>query len=181
LWPQFIGVSYNSAEKIGLAVWIMSFLIWINRVVYVTATSEAFSPFFKSAYRGLKELSHFTKLVCVTAVSKIPVSKHLQKLYGIWNRNMVIQQLGNWYTNTAPFFNPGEKRFWNYLQLVLGTAALLLQFTSIIEVLVFSSHIINTQMSFGQIVALGIWIPVMLEYAYLEISRCYSIAQIEWN
>ena len=46
-----------------------------------------------------------------------------------------------------------------------------MQLTSIIEVLVFSSNLINTQMTFGQIVAVGIWIPVMLEYAYLEISK----------
>jgi hypothetical protein len=171
LWPQFLGVSYSSAEKIGLAVWIMSFLIWIYRIVYVTAASDAFSPLFQKAYRGLKDLCHSIKLIWQTTISKIPDSKHIRKLSEIWSKNGVVRTLGIWYIKAASLINPGGKRFWNYLQLVLGTAALLLQFISIIEVLVFSFGIINTQMTFGQIVAVGIWIPVMLEYAYLEISK----------
>jgi hypothetical protein len=158
LWPQFLGVSYASAEKTGLAVWIMSFLIWIYRVVYVTAASNAFSPLFQKFYRGW------------VITSKIPESKHLQ-LSLRWRRNSTVQKLGHWCIEITSRINPRGKHFWNYLQLILGTAALLLQFTSIIEVLAFSSNMINTQMSFGQIIALGIWIPVILEYAYLEISE----------
>ncbi|KAE9374786.1 hypothetical protein N431DRAFT_557016 [Stipitochalara longipes BDJ] len=170
LWPQFLGVSYASAEKIGLAVWIISFLIWVYRVIYVTATSEAFSPLFQQTYRGLESLNHSIQHFWRTAMSKMPNSKHLRKLSEIWNGNKVIQELENWYTKIASHINLREKYFWSYLQLVLGTAALLLQLTSIIEVLVFSSNLINTQMTFGQIVAVGIWIPVLLEYAYLEIN-----------
>jgi hypothetical protein len=29
-------------------------------------------------------------------------------------------------------------------------------------------------MSFGQIVAVGIWVPVLLEYGYLEISKFWE-------
>ena len=171
LWPQFLGISYASAEKIGLAVWIMTFLIWIYRVAYAAATSETFKSFFQQAHRGLKDLYHFIKLFWRTIKSKIPDSKHLQKFSQIWKRNEAVQELGNWCTKISSYIKPREKGFWNYLQLVLGTAALLLQLTSIVEVLVSSSNLINTQMTFGQIVAVGIWIPVLLEYAYLEISK----------
>jgi hypothetical protein len=150
-------VSYASAEKTGLAVWIMS-LIRIYRVVYVTATSKAFSPLFQMFYRGW------------VITFKIPVSKHPQRSLR-WRRNSTVQKLGHWCIEITSRINPRGKHFWNYLPLILGTAALLLQFTSIIEVLAFSSDMINTQMSFGQIIALGIWIPVILEYAYLEISE----------
>lgn len=171
LWPQFLGISYASAAKIGLAVWIMSFLIWFYRVVYVTATSNAFGSLFQEAYRGLSKLYRVLENIWMAIISKIVHSKHLQKLSEFWNRNTVVQELGNLHTKLAFFINLKETRFWNYLQLIIGTAALLLQLTSIIKVLVSSTNIINTQMSFGQIVALGIWIPVMLEYAYLEISK----------
>ncbi|KAN0103334.1 hypothetical protein V8E51_011647 [Hyaloscypha variabilis] len=155
---------------VGLAVWIMTFLIWIYRVLYATATTVAFSPLFKQAWDGLKKLSHSLKLIWRTTIAKIPNSKHLRKLSEIWKKNKVVQESRKWFTKLAAFIKLKEKRFWNYLQLVLGTAALLIQLTSIIEVLVFSSNLINTQMTFGQIVAVGIWIPVMLEYAYLEIN-----------
>jgi hypothetical protein len=149
----------------------MTFLIWIYRVLYATATTVAFSPLFKQAWDGLKKLSHSLKLIWRTTIAKIPNSKHLRKLSEIWKKNKVVQESRKWFTKLAAFIKLKEKRFWNYLQLVLGTAALLIQLTSIIEVLVFSSNLINTQMTFGQIVAVGIWIPVMLEYAYLEISK----------
>lgn len=171
LWPQFLGVSYNSAGKIGLSVWIMSFLIWSYRVVYGLATSKLFKPLFQKADRGLESIFQLTKLCFTAIITEIPDSKHLRNLSLKWSRNRIVQKVGNWFTKIPPVQKLKEKPFWNYLQLVLGTAALLLQLISIIEVLVFSSNIINTQMSFGQIVALGIWIPVMLEYAYLEISK----------
>jgi hypothetical protein len=89
----------------------------------------------------------------------------------MWKRNVVVQKLGTWYKKTAFHIHPEEKSFWDYFQLVLGAAALLLQFTSIIRVLAYSTNIINTQMSFREIVALGIWISLILEFAYFEISE----------
>lgn len=171
LWPHFLGVNYNLAEKIGLAVWIMSFLILFYRVTFVMATSKAFGPLFHGAHAGLKDLYRFIKLIWRTIMYKLRASKHLRKLFGMWNRNRVVRKMGLWYKNATSLIHPEEKSFWDYVQLVLGTAALLLQSTSIIRVLAYSSNIINTQMSFGQIVALGIWIPVILEYGYLEISE----------
>jgi hypothetical protein len=170
LWPRFPRANYNSARKIRLAVWIISFLIWFYRITFVMATSKAFGPLFKKAYRGLKELNQFIKVVWGAFVFKLQSSKHLRKLFVVWNGNSAARKFGRWYEKIISIIHPGEKHFWDYFQLVLGTTALLLQFISIIQVVVFSSNIINTQMSFGQIVALGIWIPVILEYAYLEIS-----------
>jgi hypothetical protein len=68
----------------------------------------------------------------------------------------------------------GKERSWDYGLLGLGTTALVIQLVTVAEVLRYSSNIIATQMSFGQIVAVGIWVPVLLEYGYLEISKFWE-------
>ncbi|PVH78665.1 hypothetical protein DL98DRAFT_240983 [Cadophora sp. DSE1049] len=82
-----------------------------------------------------------------------------------WPFTSVISE---WRQETSVFM--GKRRTWVYVQIALGTMALIMQLVSVIQVLQFSSNIISTEMSFGQIVAVGIWVPVLLEYGYLEIS-----------
>ena len=67
-----------------------------------------------------------------------------------------------------------KRRSWLYIQLFLGTAALVMQLVSSAQVLLLSANIIATQMTFGQIVAVGIWIPVFLEYGYLEMGKSFG-------
>ncbi|KAG4440238.1 hypothetical protein IFR05_004257 [Cadophora sp. M221] len=141
-WTGDSGIFYAQPQRIGLVVWIITLLIFAYRIVFTFCTSGYVPQ--PPLQRIINELSTFwtATLHRLTALSYI-------------QRRLTIMS---------------KRRTWVYIQIVLGTTALIMQLVSVVQVLQFSSNIISTQMSFGQIVAVGIWVPVLLEYGYLEIT-----------
>lgn len=166
LWPQITGVYYDLPERSGLVVWIISFLIFVYRVTSKICAVQG---------NGLWLLKHLktAQKTLQKTLKRLSARLEASKLSGKLSYNVPMRVVSRYLEafgrhSCALIF---QQRFWEYSQLTVGSIALFLQFISAIKVLKYSSNIISTQMSFGQIVAVGIWVPVLLEYGYLGISK----------
>jgi hypothetical protein len=171
LWPGNTGVFYNGPQRTGLAVWIISLAILSYRIYYAFATSGWFlQPQAKVFYDQMKQDIKRVKLEISKFIDSVRIPKPIQRFLVFWNRLPKTIALKAELKKLKAVL---EKRSsWLYIQLFFGTVALLMQFGSMIQVLILSADMIAMQMSFGQIVAVGIWVPVLLEYGYLEIGKC---------
>ncbi|KAH9215739.1 hypothetical protein DL95DRAFT_388363 [Leptodontidium sp. 2 PMI_412] len=165
LWPQITGVYYSLPERSGLAVWIISFLILVYRVVFKIFSVQGNGPWLLKHLRTGRKV--FRK-ACQRSSTKLKTSRLGNKLSYQVSVVSALHHLEG--IGRQVYALTSQRRFWEYLQLAVGSIALFLQFISVIQVLKYSSNIISTQMSFGQIVAVGIWVPVLLEYVYLEMN-----------
>jgi len=179
LWPRLDYISYALPDGIGLVVWIISLSMLFYQMLMVCKEASAKSiathnPKFRPPYDPI----FYVKDEVVGIISEVlRSSKYLRKMSSFWKNNTTTQKLARLYERIVSILK--EKRSWEYILLSAGSVALLLQLISATAVLLWSRIIISTQMSFGQIVAVGIWIPVFLEYGYLEISKS-SAAQLFW-
>ncbi|KAH7321728.1 hypothetical protein BKA65DRAFT_87576 [Rhexocercosporidium sp. MPI-PUGE-AT-0058] len=162
LWTGDSGIFYAQPQRIGLAVWIVTLLILVYRIVSTFCTS-GYVP-RSNLQRVIDELAVFGRSV----LRKLADLTYVQRLLVFSKALPSASTFREWHQKTTTFM--GKRRTWVYIQIALGTMALIMQLVSVIQVLQFSSNIISTQMSFGQIVAVGIWVPVLLEYGYLEIT-----------
>lgn len=170
IWPKFQGVSlYKLTETVGLVVWVVCLIIFLYRVAYKICHIRNNWP------RLSKHLSNFRadfKRSLDTSVARLQSHKQGARFISLirWYSTIFhLPQISGSIAHAA-----GKSRTWDYTHLTLGYLGLVAQTASVIIVLSTSSHLIATQMSFGQIVAVGIWVPVLLEYAYLEISKVDS-------
>lgn len=161
-WDQITGVTYNNKlpETFGLAVWIISFLILFYRIVSKVCKTSNNDARLLIHLRSLRQsLAGETPVLSSTKPALLRLKTLRQKAY--------ILGL--------------KQRSWDYLQLAAGSVAVLLQLISVIQVLEFSSDIMPTQMSFGQIVAVAIWVPVLLEYVYLDFSEFLVVVSTKYH
>jgi hypothetical protein len=166
LWPMLGGILYILPEKTGLAVWLVSFTMFLYQ------TTSKVLDIKKNRPRVAVHIRRFCDEIKATRdmlISKINSFKIGQRLLQLGMRLSTGLRLPVIYQKFRDAICKEDS--WEYAQLILGTAALMIQLITVIDVLVNSSNIISTQMSFGQIVAVGIWIPVLLEYGYLEICE----------
>jgi hypothetical protein len=170
LWPKFQGVPlYSLTETVGLVVWVICLGIFLYRVTYkichirdnrksISKHLSSFRTDFNNSFNALvltiRSHKHGGRVVLLC--SRLSATLRLPQFFAHGTKILVM-------SNT-----------WDYIQLTLGYLSLVAQFITVIIVLVSSNNLTATQMTFGQIVALGIWVPVFLEYAYLEISKYIS-------
>lgn len=172
LWPAIGGVFYRLPEKTGLAVWITSLIMLLYQTVSKLLDIRRNR---QRVERHLRDCRDLLEAICDIAITKIKTYKLGKQL------SLRTTQLSN--QLRVPFILAStlktirQESLWDHVQIGLGTIALVVQLVTVIEVLVRSSNIISTQMTFGQIVAVGIWIPVLLEYGYLEICKHSSISK----
>lgn len=166
LWPVIGAVYYKLPEKTGLAVWIISLAILFYRTVFKVLSIR------QNKLRAMRQIRDIWSKIMVAGgelAHSIESFRFGRKALSPWRRLRATSGFKKILQNLYGLVR--QERSWDYALLGLGTAALILQLATVIVVLKFSSNIIATQMSFGQIVAVGIWVPVLLEYGYLEISE----------
>lgn len=163
-WTDDSGVFYGSSTKgAGLTVLIISSGIMLYRLgfAFITETLDL-TPVTKA----LKSCwSHIRQ----TSLGLVRSSRYTSRLLLSCQHSTAFQKLQRSSDYVIELLRKPQS--WLYIQMFFGLLALILQFASMIPVFKFSSNIIDTHMSFGQIVAVGIWVPVLLEYGYLEISK----------
>ncbi|KAH7393398.1 hypothetical protein BKA64DRAFT_86424 [Cadophora sp. MPI-SDFR-AT-0126] len=162
LWTGDSGIFYAQPQKIGLGVWIISLLILVHRIMF-TFCASGYLP-LPAVQRLLAQILSSWK----TFTTRIRALSYIHRLLEFCRAFPLTSIVGEWRQKTS--ISMRKQRTWVYVQIALGTMALIMQLVSVIQVLQFSSNIISTEMSFGQIVAVGIWVPVLLEYGYLEFS-----------
>ncbi|XMA12508.1 hypothetical protein WAI453_005299 [Rhynchosporium graminicola] len=163
LWTGDSGIFYTQPRKIGLAVWIVTLLLLIHKIVFIIGTL------------GIKPLPPLQRRFDQVTISfantrdRLPSFSYVRKILGYFNALSLALTTKRQNQKVSVFM--GKRRTWVYAQIIVGVMAVVMQLVSVIQVVLFSSNIISTKMSFGQIVAVGIWVPVLLEYGYLEISE----------
>lgn len=169
MWPGNTGVFYTGPERTGLAVWIISLGILLFRIGYALAKSGwSLKPRAKANWDQMVQDWKEMK----SRVSRMRVPKPMQRALAFWRKLPTTVALKEAFRKLFTMLE--KRRSWLYIQLFLGTAALVMQLVSSAQVLLLSANIIATQMTFGQIVAVGIWIPVFLEYGYLEMGKSFG-------
>ena len=166
LWNGENGIFYAQPQKIGLAVWIVTLVILIYRILFTFCTSgHVPRPCLQHV---LVRVSHCWNTT-LYSLKSLPYMRRILERYRSLPTSAATREL-----RQKILMYMGKRRTWVYVQIALGALALIMQLVSVIQVLQFSSNIISTEMGFGQIVAVGIWIPVLLEYAYLEFCEFRS-------
>ncbi|CZT46297.1 uncharacterized protein RSE6_06706 [Rhynchosporium secalis] len=161
LWTGDSGIFYTQPRKIGLAVWIVTLLLLIHKIVFIIGTL------------GIKPLPPLQRRFDQVTISfantrdRLPSFSYVRKILGYFNALSLAITTKRQNQKVSVFM--GKRRTWVYAQIIVGVMAVVMQLVSVIQVVLFSSNIISTKMSCGQIVAVGIWVPVLLEYGYLEI------------
>lgn len=164
LWKEDSGLFYGSSTKgAGWTVWIIASGIMLYRLGFAFITEALdLSPVTKA----LKSCwSHIRQ----DSLRLMTSFRYTARLLSVFQRSAVFLILQNLSHEAIELSKKPQS--WLYIQMFFGVLALILQLASMIPVFRLSSNIIDTHMSFGQIVAVGIWIPVLLEYGYLEISK----------
>lgn len=162
LWPDNTDQVFTPSATNGRAVWVMSLGILTYRLsIKICNTKHA------QAIRSLHARAlRYHRIV----LAKLLSSEHLQRALLISDQlPTAAPKLVKLYVKVLHLLS--KRQSWDYIMLLLGVVALLIQLASVIHVLVESFNLVTTRMTFGQIVAVGIWIPVLLEYAYLEFSK----------
>lgn len=173
MWPGDTGIFYAGPEKTGLAVWILSLGILLYRIFYAFFHAGLFlRPRARIVYDDILDIVEELQ----RRLLEIRAPRLLRKVLDISVVSATTAVFQEWFEGTLQFLSKGKS--WLYIQLFLGSGALLMQLISAIQVLILSAKIIATQMGFGQIVAVGIWVPVFLEYAYLEIGKLIFTSKI---
>ena len=94
--------------------------------------------------------------------SRFPFQEDMERILRLWRTPCLSRYI-------TPHL--GRLRTWDCVQLLSGTAVVMTQLASNITDLVSSLNMSDTSMTFGQIVGAKIWVPVLLEYYYLDISE----------
>ncbi|KUJ11691.1 uncharacterized protein LY89DRAFT_229914 [Mollisia scopiformis] len=176
LWPKFQGVSwYTLTDTVGLVVWVICLGIFLYRVTYKICHIR---NNWERISKHLTILRTDYKASFQAMVAKVQSYKQGARIVSVCGRfsaTLRLPQISGTMAHVA-----SQSKSWDYAQLVLGYLGLIAQLISVIIVLASSTSLIATQMTFGQIVAVGIWVPVFLEYAYLEISKQILLRAGEW-
>ncbi|CZS93773.1 uncharacterized protein RAG0_03907 [Rhynchosporium agropyri] len=151
----------HATTENALAVWIVTLLLLIHKIVFMIGTL------------GIKPLPPLQRRFDQVTISfantrdRLPSFSYVRKILGYFNALSLALTTKRQNQKVSVFM--GKRRTWVYAHIIVGVMAVVMQLVSVIQVVLFSSNIISTKMSFGQIVAVGIWVPVLLEYGYLEI------------
>jgi len=153
-WPHNTSKIFWPPGRTQKAVWFISFGILAYRLVYRLSKKKQVTDVLASYMVKPRK--------CQLLICKFQSKEHMRRLLQLWSTSRLYRQI-------SPHL--ARRKTWDCVQILCGAAAVVAQLASIIQVLVSSLNMINTTMSFGQIVAVGIWVPVFLEYGYLEISE----------
>ncbi|CZR60067.1 uncharacterized protein PAC_09962 [Phialocephala subalpina] len=161
-WTNNSGIFYSETQNTGLTVWILTsgIMLYRLRFAFITGALDLKQPvktLRSNCLHLYRKISNFMKSF-----------RYIERAV-LFCKSTTIYHISTKACHDLLIFL-GKSTSWLYIQILFGTIALSMQFVSVIQVFDLSSNIIATQMSSGQIVAVGIWVPVLLEYGYLEIN-----------
>jgi len=152
----------------ALWVWILSSLIWMIQIMEKICGTKRVKDFMKSNRGVLVTRQAFrTHFKAFASQPSTKVKLTSGKLF--------LPTLPRKRFHGAMLRQLRKGRFWLLVQLLIGMGGLIAQLAFIINSMLNSYKLIPKRMTFGQIVAMGIWIPVLLEYVYLEYSKSAAL------
>ena len=107
------------------------------------------------------------------------VIKHTVKTNKLERVKRLFRRISVWWhkSQRRSYFTKGTGASWIWFSLFFSTWSISLGYQLYLYSLYFINDEVANNWSFGQVIGVLIWLPCVVEYAYLAISEYYKLAQ----